>query len=218
MQRLLIVADIRIYREGLAEVLRRTPGIEVVGLAAGRDEAMARIGQLAPDTVLVDTAMRGGLDLIRGVVAAEPRLKVVALGVAEAEDVLACAEAGIAGYVPREASLADLLAAVESVGRGEALCSPAVAATLLRRVAALAGGAATAGLEERLTTRERQILRLVDGGLSNKEIARDLGIEVATVKNHVHNILDKLQVERRGQAAARLRRPRTSSDFRPVGG
>src|SRR5439155_827652 len=105
----------------------------------------------------------------------------------------------------REASIDDLVTVIESVARGEAICSPRVAAGLLRRVAALAAGHGGDLPRAQLTNREREIVRLIDNGLSNKEIARALGIEVATVKNHVHNILEKLQVHRRGEAAARVR-------------
>jgi DNA-binding NarL/FixJ family response regulator len=91
------------------------------------------------------------------------------------------------------------------VTRGEFLCSPGTAATLLRRVAALAAERHTADNGARLTPREQQVVRLIDEGLSNKEIARRLSIEVRTVKNHVHSILEKLQVRRRGEAAARMR-------------
>ena len=131
---------------------------------------------------------------------------MVALGVADADDhVLGCAEAGVAGYVPRDASLDDLVAVIESAFRGEAICSPRIAGSLLRRIATLAAGQNGTMPLAHLTGREREIVRLIDRGLSNKEIARDLGIEVATVKNHVHNILEKLQVRRRGEAAARMR-------------
>ena len=139
---------------------------------------------------------------------ARPDAHVVALGVPEDEsEVIACAEAGAAGLVTLEGSLDDLEAMLESVGRGETLCSPRVAAALLRRVAALADDHAASG-HARLTAREREIVQLVDRGLSNKEIARELQIELTTVKNHVHNILDKLHVRRRADAAARVRRGR----------
>jgi DNA-binding NarL/FixJ family response regulator len=95
-----------------------------------------------------------------------------------------------------------LVATLESATRGEALFSPRMAASLLRRVAALAATQPSPSAQVRLTPRERDIMRLLDEGLSNKEIAQRLGIEVATVKNHVHNILEKLQVHRRGEAAA----------------
>lgn len=206
MIKLLIVADIRLYREGLAGVLDRQDQFRVAGTAADAEGAFTELRGGQPDVVLVDMAMPDGLETARAIIDLAPAVKVVALSVAETErDVLACAEAGMAGYVPRQGSLADLIAALECAARGEALCSPRVAAGLLRRVAALAATQPKGLAQAHLTAREREILQLLDGGLANKEIAQRLGIEVATVKNHVHNILEKLQVHRRGEAAARAR-------------
>ncbi len=206
MIRVLVVAEIRLYREGLAQILSRSNDITVVGTAARHEEAVASAVELTPDVVLLDMATSNGLDVARAVAHASPAGRVVALAVPEDDhEVIACAEAGVAGYVPRHASLEELVAVIQSAARGEALCSPRVAASLLRRLAALGGGPNGAGFAGHLTAREREIVRLIDGGLSNKEIARELGIEVATVKNHVHNLLEKLQVHRRGEAAARVR-------------
>jgi DNA-binding NarL/FixJ family response regulator len=203
---LLIVADIRLYRDGLARVLDRQDQFQVAGTAAHIEGAVAEVRARQPDIVLLDMAMPGSLATARAIMELAPAVKVVALSVAETErDVVACAEAGMAGYVPREGSLADLVAALESVGRGEALCSPRMTASLLRRVAALAATQPSGLARAHLTSREGEVLQLLDGGLANKEIAQRLGIEVATVKNHVHNILEKLQVHRRGEAAARMR-------------
>ena len=204
--RLLIVADIRLYQEGLAKILACEPRLEVVGTAADMSAAMRLVTACQVDVALVDMAMPQSLAAVRGVAVAAPHVKVVAVGVRDSEqDVVACAEAGVAGYVPRGASVADLVAVLECVGRGELLCSPSAAATLLRRVTALASGlGATGHPASSLTPREREIADLLEAGLSNKDIARRLGIEVATVKNHVHNLLEKLQVHRRAQAVARL--------------
>jgi len=204
--RVVIVADTRLYREGLAQVLSRGPQISVIATATGGDESFSRLSELEPDVILIDMAITGGLRAVRGLVESAPAARVVALAVAEQdEDVLGCAEAGVSGYVPREASVDDLVRVIESVARGEAICSPRIAATLLRRVALLAAGQGATRPQTPLTGREREIVRLIDRGLSNKDIARELGIEVATVKNHVHNLLEKLRVHRRGEAAARMR-------------
>lgn len=209
MIRVLMVAHIRLYREGLADMLREEPRIEVVGTASGADEALAALREQEPDVVLLDMAIPDNVWLVRALVAAVPGTKVVALAVPEVErEVLACAEAGVAGYVTREGSIEDVVAAVESVARGEMLCSPRMAATLLQRVATLALERSPQSIEARLTRREIEILDLIDQGLSNKEIARRLTIELSTVKNHVHNVLEKLNVSRRAEAAARVRAER----------
>src|SRR3989442_13078345 len=139
MIRVAIVADTRLYREGLAQALGRDARISVVATAARREEALASLTDLQPDVILVDMAMPERHGTVRVILERVPLGPVIALGVVEDDDdVLGCAEAGVAGYVPREASLDDLVTVIESVARGEAICSPRVAASLLRRVAALA--------------------------------------------------------------------------------
>jgi DNA-binding NarL/FixJ family response regulator len=206
MVRVLIVAEVRLYREGLAVMLDAEPNIHVAATASGADEAVRALRAQAPDVVLLDMAIPHNEWLVRALVAAVPGTRVVALAVPEVErEVLACAEAGVAGYVTRDASVEDVVAAVESAARGEVLCSPRMAATLFNRIATLALERSPASIESRLTARELEILDLIDQGLSNKEIARRLTIELSTVKNHVHSILDKLNVNRRGEAVARRR-------------
>ena len=205
-RRVFIVAGIRLFREGLASALERDYGFTVAGTAASADEAAAAMQDGAPDVVLLDTLMADAAGAIRAIRAARAEAKVVALGVPdEDERVITWAEAGVASYLPREASLDELAAALDSLARGEATCSPRIAAELLRRVAALAANRPPTGADAALTTREREIVALIDQGLSNKEIARRLVIEIATVKNHVHNILEKLRVGSRGEAAALVR-------------
>ena len=209
MIRVLIVAEIRLFREGLVEMLQPEPGVEVVATAAGADEAVRALRDREPDVVLLDLATPRDTWLVRALLAAVPGTRVIALAVPEREeDVLACAEAGVAGYVAREGSVEDVVAAVEAAARGETLCSPRMAASLFQRVATLALERSPATIETRLTSRELEVLDLIDQGLSNKEIARRLTIEVSTVKNHVHSILDKLNVSRRAEAAARVRAER----------
>jgi DNA-binding NarL/FixJ family response regulator len=210
MIRIVIVGEIRLYRDGLAEVLSRKPGVEVVGSLGPGDDAYVAISRLRPDVVLLDMVTAGSHAAVSRVRELAPDTRVVALGIADVErDVIRCAEAGIAGYVPREGSLDSLVEAIESAVLGELLCSPRMAGTLLRRIAALARRGPDGAGSDSLTSRETEILRLIEEGRSNKDIARHLGIEVATVKNHVHNLLEKLHVHRRGEAAARVRGWRT---------
>jgi DNA-binding NarL/FixJ family response regulator len=205
--RLLIIGEVRLYREGLADALGCNDSIEVVGTAAGGEHGLAQIAQLEPELVLVD--MQGGLGLIRSLRRLRPPPRVLALAVQDdEEEVIACAEAGVAGYVTREASLDDLAAAVASVARGELVASPRMTAALLRRVGHLAAEKHPESAVVPLTARERDVMHLVDRGLTNKEIATALHIELPTVKNHVHRVLEKLQVRRRGDAVARLRADR----------
>jgi two-component system, NarL family, nitrate/nitrite response regulator NarL len=204
--RIIIVSDIRLYREALALGLARVDRVVVVGVADTVASALTCIAEKNPDVALLDFAMPDALALPHAIAAAGIRVKVVAFSVADSEDeVCECAEAGIAGYVARNGSKEDLIAAVENAVRGEVHCSPRVAASLFRRLAARVQTTSQRPPEVALTSREQDIIALIDRGLSNKEIARQLKISLPTVKNHVHNILEKLQVSRRGAAAALLR-------------
>jgi DNA-binding NarL/FixJ family response regulator len=204
-----VLVGVRLYREGIVDALRRDERFRVVGSAASFRTAREELEGLlsAPHVALLDLDLPDGHGAARGIREAWPSIAVVALAVRDAdEDVVAWAEAGVSGLVSRNASLAELLDAMDAAVDRQLLCSPAVAGALLRRVAALSD---ERGLHDGppLTRREREIVRLIGSGLSNKEIARSLQIELATVKNHVHNILEKLHVGGRADAvtAARAR-------------
>ena len=190
--------------------LSQARGVRVLGTASHREEILARLVEAPPDIVLVDFATPEAATIVAEIRRRTPSVKVVAITLGETEaEVIQLAEAGVAGYVLPDGSLDDLIIAVESAVRGELYCPPRVAFTLLRRVGAIALGSVTASKEQaalspvhELTGREREILQLVDQGMSNKQIARHLGIEVATAKNHVHNILQKLHVHRRIDASS----------------
>jgi two-component system, NarL family, nitrate/nitrite response regulator NarL len=206
--RLLIVADVRLYREGMYASLSTRPHFSLVGAAGDLEEALRLSAQLRPDIVILDMATRKSLAIVRSIREQAHDIHVVGYGVEEVEgEILACAEAGLAGYVPSDASLDDLVKRVESVHRGELLCTPRIAAALFRRLEARPHGEGSVPAGLILSARERQVLTLIARGLSNKEIAVDLHIEVCTVKHHVHNLFDKLHVRSRVQAAARLGAP-----------
>jgi two-component system nitrate/nitrite response regulator NarL len=203
---LLILAEAGVYRDALSGALQRDERFSVVALASNVETTLATLEDVEVDIVVLDTRMPGSSNAVWALAAAMPQVKIVALGVPEADGhVVALAEAGAAGYVPGEASVEDLVAVVESVSRGETLCSPEVAATLFRRVAALARERRR-DIDEQLTGRELEVLHLIEEGFSNKEIGAALSIELSTVKNHVHRILEKLKVRRRTEAVARARR------------
>ena len=202
--RILVVSEVRLCQEGVARALRASCSLQVIG-ATDPGHAVAHNARLRPQIVLFDATRPSSLETARRLAAAISDTKLVAFGLPESDqEVLAFAAAGIAGYVRQDASAQEVAAALHCVMRDELLCSPRVAASLYHRVAMLSrGGLAREAVT--LTRREREIARLIDRGLSNKDIARQLGIEATTVKNHVHNILDKLKVRRRGEAAARIR-------------
>jgi len=205
MLRILIAGSTRFYIDGLALLLDRDAAFDVVAVAQSGDELLACAAEVEPDVVLVDLGLAESIKLLRAVEGAP--VVVLAVSGHEAE-ILACAEAGVSGFVTRDSSFDELAAAVRRAAAGELLCSPRIAAALLSRVAALAADARApmaSVTDTPLTARELEIVELLEQGLSNKEIAVRLSIEVATVKNHVHNILEKLHVTRRGEAAARAR-------------
>jgi len=201
---LLLVSDVPLYRDGVARTLAGTREISVVGTAASAEQALQLVRHLEPDIVLLDMAMPGAFDVAREI-AQGTETRVVALAIQEEDrEVIACAEVGITGYVPRACSVSDAIDVIAAVVRGEARCSPRIVGSLLRRIAALAaerhGNNTHGGTIAGLTAREAEILALLKQGLSNKVISRRLGIELATVKNHVHSVFGKLGLRRRAEA------------------
>jgi DNA-binding NarL/FixJ family response regulator len=206
---LVVIAPIRLYREGLVALFADRSDFEVAATAVAREDGLEEVQRNKPDVVLLAPIPGAGAPLVRELVATAPDARIVMLGITDDDpEVLPLAEAGVAGYVTTDASGDDIVLIVESVARGEMPCSPRLAATLLQRVATLAQERGTPGPLTSLTAREREIVDLLGDGLSNKEIARDLQIEVTTVKNHVHHILEKLQVARRTDVATFARRRR----------
>ena len=218
--RVLIVSDVRVVQEGLRSVLAGREEVDVVS-TVDTLQAREQSARLQPDVVLFDAARHDSVELLKDLVASAPHSRVVAFGVKETdEEILALAEAGTAGYVCNSAESSDVVRVLEQVMCNELSCSPRAAASLYRRVAALSrGDTDPAGIGNGhgtgngkspvrgapLSRRELQIAHLIDSGLTNKQIGRELGIEAATVKNHVHNMCEKLDVHRRGEAAARIR-------------
>jgi two-component system, NarL family, nitrate/nitrite response regulator NarL len=207
MSRVLIASDVRLYREGLAATLSRLGRLSIVGTLTGSDLTLASLLHFSPHVVLLDAALSGCLGLPANLHTERP-VKFIAFAVSESDDrVLECAEAGFSGYVGKDGSVEDLIQTIERALRDEVLCPPNIAGALFRRLATLGNlnshrpypNMAT------LTRRELEIIELVDRGHPNKEIARRLRIGPATVKNHIHNILEKLGVHRRAEAAAAVR-------------
>ncbi len=195
--RLLLVDDHELVRAGLRTFLGLQPDIEVVGEAASGEQALALVPRLAPDIVLLDLVLPGlsGLEVVRRLRAAHPAVKVIVLTSYAGEDsVLPAVRAGVAGYLLKDVGPAELADAVRAVHAGGASLDPGVAATVLRDVSAPRPADA-------LTPREREVLRLIARGRSNRLIARDLALSEKTVKAHVSAVLAKLGVTDRTQAA-----------------
>jgi two-component system nitrate/nitrite response regulator NarL len=204
--RILLVSDVRVVQEGLHSVLTQQVGVDIISTVEVR-HAKHQNAQLNPDVVLFDAAHPESVGMVKDLVASSPRTKVVAFGVKESEaELLALAAAGTAGCLGNSAASGDVVKVLEQV-QCEASLRPSRTVAPMRRHEA--GSSAGDGSSQPgilpLSRRELQIAHLIENGLANKEIGRHLGIEAATVKNHVHNICEKLKVHRRGEVAARIR-------------
>ena len=208
--RVFIADDNRLLREGLVSMLMEQKDMIVVGSAESGSKTLELINELRPDVALVDIGMpdKDGLDITRTLHKDLPAVKVIILGMPDlTNEIMACIEAGATGYILKEASFEYLVESIRSVNRGESFCSPRMAASLFSRIAELAGERIPES-SVKLTPREVEIVNKIAEGLPNKEIASQLYIEEQTVKNHVHNILDKLQLHNRLEAVQYARERR----------
>ncbi len=205
---LVVVDDHPLYREGVVRTLAGEAGFEVAGVGGSADEAVSLVAEHMPDIVLLDISMPGGgLTAASRIAGAYPKVKIVMLTVSERdEDVHAALKAGATGYVLKGVGGGELVQVVRDVAQGASHVSPALAARLLK--AAGEGRSSAAAPADRLgelTDREREILLLVADGKSNKEVARALDLQEKTVKHYMTNILKKLQVRNRVEAAVLAR-------------
>jgi DNA-binding NarL/FixJ family response regulator len=200
--RLLIVGDIALFREGIERGLARTAEFRVVGSVDVR-EALAIVRREPIDVVVLDTSRGRASSQARQLLEICPALKIVAFGVGTVDDALACAEAGVRAFVGENGSVDEIGEAVRIAARGLGICPPELTARLFDRLAEIARGNGVRR-HDRLTERQDRIARMVAEGLSNKQIARELSISPATVKNHVHAILGKFDLPRRSAIGSQL--------------
>ncbi len=203
--RVLVVDDHEVVRQGLVALIGRRDGFHVVGEAGTVAEAIEGARRHQPDLVIMDVRLPdgSGIEACREIREEFPATRVVMLtSYPDEEAVLSAIVAGASGYLLKQIRGRDLVAALETVGRGESLLDPAVTEKVLARIRKIATGSEEADELSQLTSQERKILELVAAGMTNKEIAAEVFLSDKTVKNYVSSILAKLNLERRAQAAA----------------
>src|SRR5437773_3267504 len=202
--RVLIVDDHDLFRSGLRNLLE-DEGVQIVGEAAAGQEALKIVRELAPDVVVMDLNMpgMGGVEATRHITTIAPLTRVVMLTISEEDsDVMDAILAGACGYLLKDSSIQDLMAGIRAASLGESLISPTIAAKVLQRVRATSTQPEIANtIRAELSDREIEVLKLIANGKDNAVIAAELHISPKTVKNHISNILMKLQIDNRIQAA-----------------
>ena len=202
--RVLIVDDHDLFRTGLRNLLEEQ-GVHVAGEAGSGGEAVRAVREIAPDVVVMDLNMpgMGGVEATRHIAAIAPLTRVLVLTISDEDaDVLDAIMAGACGYLLKDSSIHELMTGIEAASRGESLISPGIAAKVLQRVRATSAQSEIADtIQSELSDREIQVLKLIANGKDNALIAAELCISPKTVKNHISNILMKLQIDNRIQAA-----------------
>jgi DNA-binding NarL/FixJ family response regulator len=202
--RVLLVDDHDLFRTGLRNLLEEQT-VQVVGEAADGAQAIRMVRELAPDVVVMDLNMPGmtGVEATRQVTSLAPLTRVVVLTISDQdEDVMNAILAGACGYLMKDSSIQDLMQGIRAAAVGESLISPHIAAKVLQRMRATGTNEADAAMiRAELSDREIEVLKLIANGKDNAQIAADLHISPKTVKNHISNILMKLQIDNRIQAA-----------------
>lgn len=198
-----IVDDHPLFREGVAHTLNAQPDIDVVAEGGSAADALRIAGERMPDVMLLDVSMPGGgVQAVRDIAAAFPVIKVVMLTVSEEEDdVTAALRSGARAYVLKGVAARELVRIIRAVAAGEVYVTPTLAASLLFELTGSGGRSPAASPLDLLTDREREILERVAAGDSNKEVGAQLHVTEKTVKHHMTNILQKLQVRNRVEAA-----------------
>ncbi len=201
--RVMLVDDHDLFRTGLRNLLEEQ-GVQIVAEASEGSAALSLVRELTPDVVVMDLNMPGmnGIEATREIARQVPLTRVVVLTISdEDDDVIDAIVAGACGYLLKDSSIQDLMQGIRAASIGEALISPHIAAKVLQCLRAASIDSETVAQGPELSDRETEVLRLIANGKDNAEIARDLHISPKTVKNHISNILMKLQIENRIQAA-----------------
>jgi two-component system nitrate/nitrite response regulator NarL len=206
MPRLFVFSTVRLFGDALAACLVVQECVCEVTCCHVASRLVENVVSFQPDAILFDCNGENAMQEAYALSSVVPEIPLLALAIPETpEQVIACADAGFLGYVPQHASIAELCRITDMAIRGECACHPRIAGTLLREIRGRRHWRSESTQREPLTHRECEILRLLSRGKSNKEIARELCLSPATVKNHVHSVLMKLHASGRTEAVSRLR-------------
>jgi DNA-binding NarL/FixJ family response regulator len=204
--KIVVLTSVRLLGDSLAICLRSRPDMIVLAVVGDLASLRQELSTAETDLVLIDVTL--GIDLydVRSIAAERPEVALVALGLSERrQEVIRCGRAGFTGYVSREASVEALCKALFDIVEGRLACPAEISGGLLRALFRTVAAPEEPSIDHALTRRESEVLQLIGRGLSNKEIARELCLSVATVKHHVHHVLYKLNLVRRAQAMRRVR-------------
>lgn len=202
--RVIVIDELAIVRAGVRSILEAAGGIRVVAEVESAERALWEVTRARPDVAVIDVTQGSGVQLLQEVRSRRPEMRVIVLTMSDADETLfGCILAGVSAYLIKRLTAAELVRAVRTVAAGKSLLDPAITAAVLEQVRASRRRLVDKRLS-RLSVQEARVLALLAGGKTNRDIAAQLGLSIATVKNHVASILAKLEVGRRGEAAAYL--------------
>jgi DNA-binding NarL/FixJ family response regulator len=203
---IIVLTPVRLLGDGLAACFSNRPDLCAVAVVNDLSSLREKLAATEIEAVLIDVALGVELFDVRAIAAEWPDVALIALGLNEQrQEVIACGRAGYAGYVPRDASIDELCKLIHEIVAGRLVCPPDISSGLLRALFRSDARADDSDSNPGLTRRESEVLEFLGQGYSNKEIANELCLSVATVKHHVHHVLEKLQLQRRAQAMRRVR-------------
>lgn len=203
---IIVLTPVRLLGDGLAACFSTRPDMKAMAVVSDLASLRDTLSATEIDVVLIDVTQGVELFDVRAIACEWPKVRLVALGLTEQrQEVIQCGRAGFAGYVARDASIDALCSALSEIVAGRLSCPPEISGGLLRALFRRETHSEETDVALALTRRESEVLELLGRGFSNKEIANELCLSVATVKHHVHHVLEKLQLERRAQAMRRVR-------------
>lgn len=205
--RVLIIEDNRILRDGIKAIINKQSDLKIVAASAGNHDTLLQARRLKPNIVLIDLGLRNenGLRVVNTLTRELPHISIIGMGLIPTQlDIIEFVQAGAAGFILKDATIEDFLGTIRAVSRGMKILPPLMTGSLFSHVVehALQKGKGKLPEAVRMTKREREIIVLIAGGMSNKEIAQRLNLSTYTVKSHVHNILEKLALHSRLEIAA----------------